>query len=428
MEPTIFRNFEAFWAEWYEATQAMIPRTADILEATVVQNWQAARLAEHYQVSEERIRQLCVKAQKQLRHATEQNPDGELAHTAKATSHWAERAGLYDAFQFRRVASSTKTRLADQLIRLGVLDPTQIDSLTAACAVTNIPKGQRTSLAGMALDLRKIITHHPAGIAPQQVRQELHDWHGKLEKWTQLEIGTFATSWLNLAPSNEDGKFRPERNQTKPSYDDQTLAKHYLAQALIDANKCMNFRTIVADANQIARENGLDSNYQERTSHTIIMKDDIFKWVGNSTYGLADWEVGHTDPSKKKGRRLQVSDEIIHLLEKAGKSLPIETVSAHINQRFTIGDTTIRAGINNCPTLLIHNGMVHLMREQEAKRAKTAQREVKTMQTGNRAYSSIERKRRKRQHRRANKGLPKLARRTRAKNIMNAMRLRGAIK
>ena len=50
------------------------------------------------------------------------------------------------------------------------------------------------------------------------------------------------------------------------------------------------------------------------------------------------------------------------------------------------------------------------------------------MQTGNRAYSSIERKRRKRQHRRTNKGLPSLARRTRAKNIMNAMRLRGAIK
>ena len=50
------------------------------------------------------------------------------------------------------------------------------------------------------------------------------------------------------------------------------------------------------------------------------------------------------------------------------------------------------------------------------------------MQTGQRAYSSIERKRRKRQHRRANKGMSSLARRTRAKNIMNAMRLRGAIK
>ena len=68
------------------------------------------------------------------------------------------------------------------------------------------------------------------------------------------------------------------------------------------------------------------------------------------------------------------------------------------------------------------------MREQEAKQAETAPREMKTMQTGNRAYSSIERKHRKRQHRRANNGLASLARRTRAKNIIKAMRLRGTIK
>ena len=50
------------------------------------------------------------------------------------------------------------------------------------------------------------------------------------------------------------------------------------------------------------------------------------------------------------------------------------------------------------------------------------------MQTGHRAYSSVERNPRKRQHRRANKGIPSLARRKRAKNIMMALRLRGEIK
>ena len=39
------------------------------------------------------------------------------------------------------------------------------------------------------------------------------------------------------------------------------------------------------------------------------------------------------------------------------------------------------------------------------------------MQTGNRTYSGIERKLRKRRHHRANKGMPSLARRTRADNF-----------
>ena len=363
MEPTIFRNFEAFWTEWHEATQALMPRNKDILEASVVQNWKAASLAEHYQVSQERIRQLCVKAKKQLRHAIEQNPDGELAHTARAASDWAERAGLYDAFQFRRVMSSNKqkARLAEQLIRLGVLDPTQTDSITAACAVINMPVGPRTRLAGMALDILKIITRHPAGITPHQVRQELHGWHQKLEKWPQLEIGTFTTGWLKLAPSPEDGKLRRARNQIKPSYDDQTLAKHYLEQALIEAGNCLKLSNIVADANRIAMENGLESNCPERSAQLIMIKDDQFRWVGQSTYGLTDWGVGHTDPSQKRGRRLQVSDEVIHLLQQAGKPLPVETVYAHINQRFMVEKSTISVGVRLCPMLQVRKGHIHLM-------------------------------------------------------------------
>ena len=363
MEPTIFRNFEAFWTEWYEVTQAMIPRTADILEATVVQNWQAAWLAEHYQVSQERIRQLCVKAQKQLRHATEQNPNGELAHTARATSDWAERAGLYDAFQFRRVMSSNKhkARLAEQLIRLGVLDPTQVNSLTAACAVIHKPVGPRTRLTGMAIDILKIITRHPAGITPHQVKQELQGWQQILKKWPRLEIGTFTTSWLNLAQSPKDGKLRRARNQTQPTYEDQTLTKHYLAQALIEAGNCLKLSTIVADANRIAMENGLESNYQERTAHHIMIKDDQFRWVGQSTYGLTDWRVGHTDPSQKRGRRLQVSDEVIHLLQQAGKPLLAENVYTHINRRFTVEKTTINVGVRLCPILQVKGGYIHLM-------------------------------------------------------------------
>ena len=362
MQPTIFRNLEAFWAEWYEATQVMMPRSQDILEATVVHNRQGPALAQQHQVSEERIRQICVKAKRQLIQATGQNPDGELAHTSRVTNHWAERAGLYDAFQFRRVGYHVKTRLADQLIRLHALDPPQIDSLKAACAVAAIPDGRRSILTNMKNDIQKIMTRHPAGITPHQVRQELHSWHQKLDNWPRLEIGTFTTAWLNLAPSPQDGKIRNKRNQTTPSNNDWTLVQHHLAQALVDAGKCLCLHTIVANANRIARENGLQGNYQERTSQCVMIKKDQFRWVGQSTYGLTDWDVGHTDPSQKQGYRLQVSDEIIYLLRQAGKPLPIETVLTHINQRFTVGKQAIFVGVRKCPVLFIRRGKLHLMK------------------------------------------------------------------
>ena len=48
-------------------------------------------------------------------------------------------------------------------------------------------------------------------------------------------------------------------------------------------------------------------------------------------------------------------------------------------------------------------------------------------QTGNRAYSDVERKKRKRIHRRANKSLPSLARRRRAHNMEMSMKLKGLL-
>ena len=47
------------------------------------------------------------------------------------------------------------------------------------------------------------------------------------------------------------------------------------------------------------------------------------------------------------------------------------------------------------------------------------------MQTGNRVYKTIERKKARRQHRRANKGPIRKARRTAMKNRMMSAKLRG---
>ena len=48
-------------------------------------------------------------------------------------------------------------------------------------------------------------------------------------------------------------------------------------------------------------------------------------------------------------------------------------------------------------------------------------------QTGSRAYSGIEGKVKRRQRQRANKGMPSLKRRTRAKNVKMSMTLRGTL-
>ena len=72
---------------------------------------------------------------------------------------------------------------------------------------------------------------------------------------------------------------------------------------------------IAEAARTLARERGLANQHSTRSCAIIVQEERRFRWVANSTYGLAEWGVGHSNPEYKTGRRMGIHDEIMFLLE-----------------------------------------------------------------------------------------------------------------
>ena len=360
---TIFRDHEAFWTEWHEVNQKLDPRSQQMLHAMAIQKRHGTALTNEYQLTRERIRQLCEKAQKHLREEAYRNPDGELFHTSTNTAKCAELAGLHHVYRFRSNDNTTKTKLYQPLIQLGAIEPQQESSIIAACTVTKRPEELRPNLAGMQIHILKIIKRHPEGIKPELILEALPKWAHHIKRWPQLDINSFIKAWLNLDPS-EDGKF-----SIPPKFKHQGQTIHrwmpqYVEQALINAGKCLDVLTITAHASQLAeadRAHGGDHHFNKNTVRNILMDKGKFSWVGQSMYGLANWDVGHSNPDKKQGIRLSIADEIIYLLEQTGHPIKNQQVVDHIKSRFMVTEHSVRTSINNNPSLEKQNGHIHLV-------------------------------------------------------------------
>ena len=372
---TIFRDHEAFWTEWHEVNQKLDPRSQQMLHAMAIQKRHGTALTKEYQLTRERIRQLCEKAQKHLREEAYRNPDGELVHTSTNTAKCAELAGLHHVYWFRRPDNTTKTKIYQPLIQLGAIEPQQESSIIAACTVTKRPEELRPNLAGMQIHILKIIKQHPEGIKPELILEALAKWAHHIKRWPQLDINSFIKAWLNLDPS-EDGKFSiPPRWE----YQGQTIHRlmgQYVEQALTNAGKCLDVLTITAHASQLAQAHGAygaDHNLNENSIRNILIEKERFTWVGQSTYGLASWDVGHSNPDKKQGLRLSIADEIIYLLQQTGQPMKNQQVVDHIKSRFMVEENSVHASIHTNPSMQAHNGHVHLVKHEPNSPCSTTQ-------------------------------------------------------
>ena len=86
--------------------------------------------------------------------------------------------------------------------------------------------------------------------------------------------------------------------------------------------------------------------------------------MGQSLYGLANWDVGHSNPDKKQGLRLSIADEIIYLLEQTGHPIKNQQVVDHIKSRFMVAEHSVHTSIKNTPSLEDQNGHVHLVTQE----------------------------------------------------------------
>ena len=275
---TIFRNHEAFWTEWHEVNQKLDPRSQQILHAMAIQKRHGTALTKEYQLTRQRIQQLCEKAQKHLREEAYRNPDSELVHTSTNTAKYAELAGLHHVYRFRRHHSTTKTQLYQPLLQLGAIEPQQESSIIAACTVTKRPEELRPNLAGMQIHILKIIKQHPEGIKPELILEALAKWAQHIKRWPQLDIKSFIKAWLNLDPS-EDGKFSIPPKWVYPGRTRHTSAAQYVEQAIINAGKCLDVLTITAHASQLAEADTAhrgDPPFNENTIRNILMEKGKF--------------------------------------------------------------------------------------------------------------------------------------------------------
>ena len=347
----IFRDAHRFSAEWQRASESLPPNRRRALEELVTQGRSRSQTAQAMGISPERVRQIMEKAVAAIRQAADLNPQGELAHTRAALTDIAEAIGT-PTWAFHRMSRSRRQGVVEQLTRLEAIAPDQSLLMPAACRLTAAPPEPRPSLDNAERALRELLRSNPDGITPEDARKHMQVERKNLACWPRLDLAVFAVAKLS-AGITPDGLMRmPPREPTK-----REMFAELMVQALREAGDCMHVRDLREAAQRLAQREGTNLLIPHSTCSNIAIEDPRFRWVAKSTYGLAEWDVGHSRPDLKAGRKIGVSDEILHLLEQR-PVIPLPEVTAHINRRFRVGATTVPAAIHTSPDLTLRNGFV----------------------------------------------------------------------
>lgn len=302
-------------------------------------------------VSPERVRQIMERSVAAMRQAADLNTQGELTHTRAALTHIAETIGT-PAWEFHRMSQSRRQDMVEQLTKLRAVTAEQSHLIPAARRLTAAPPEPRPSLEPVERALRELLKSHPDGITPPDARKRIDAERESLAHWPRLDLATFAVAKLS-AEITPDGLMRlPAREPTK-----REVFADLMAQVLREAGDCQHVRDLHEAAQRLTQHEGTNHQISHSPCSNIAIEDPRFRWVDKSTYGLAEWNVGHSRPDLKAGRKIGVNDEIIYLLEQR-PVIPLTEVMAHINRRFRVGATTVPAAIYTSPDLTNRNGFV----------------------------------------------------------------------
>ena len=107
----------------------------------------------------------------------------------------------------------------------------------------------------------------------------------------------------------------------------------------------MSVSQIVDGANRIAQRQGSGIRHTPKQVASLLTRNDEFKWVGLSTYGLAAWDIGHSAERRLGEKRTTVAAEIVHLLRQSDQPLSVRAIKDHIAQRFQLAEGTIEAAL-----------------------------------------------------------------------------------
>lgn len=360
--PAVFRDPEQFLAEWNQACRGLSARTRETLERAVMRRERPGQIGREIAVTRERVRQIIEKALAPVRAAAAHNPSCELARARDALSEIAETTGL-PVWSFRRYRDPTQREIEASLIKLGVLNDDQLLLLAAAAELVPRPPVERVSSRRLIKPLQKMLARETDGITAEEARHTLKSCESVLRAWPELDLTHFVVA-TGIGIVNDEGKLTAAPGQ--PGAAPRDRIAHNMLRTLREAGECLQIAEITSRSAARARNRGEREVYSPARCSAIALSDDRFRWVGVATFGLAEWNVGHSDPNLRSSRRIGVISEIDHLLHKRD-TIPFPALMHHLNSRFQVMEASVRVAIRNSPHVTLVDGVVRYAKPGEKK-------------------------------------------------------------
>ena len=344
MDAPVFEDLSAFIEAWLAALDRLEARHGEIVFAYATRRSTMAELAAVHGVSRERVRQIVDHHFEAIR-AAQENCDGPIGEAIRSLHHWTEKARLELAYRFRRCRSAQADRLAGQLINLSALQPGQRPWLSVAWALVPAPQSGRPNLKRVCPEAERAVWEATTPLSPQEVREALKDLDPVLAQWPQLDLELHLLAVAGVAPNPETGRYHIGRHWKTGYRRDRLLIRHYMARALQEAGRCMTIGELAEAATAEAEIDGHFRQYSFQQARNALPSSRRFKWTSRSTYGLAEWDVGHTDPARGEHSRPSLAGEILHVLDASPAPVHISEMRDHLRTRFTATRSSINSAI-----------------------------------------------------------------------------------
>ena len=363
MNTMIILDITALVADWNSAQSALTGRDQDIFAAIALRRETRAQIAKRYSISNERARQIADRAVTKFRQTLLSQKHSPVLDAISRMAHFVDAAGIQAAFSLGRDKIDLSQKVATQLSNANAVPHQHTDWALAIIRLIPPPSPPRPNLRHLSSQARTVVGQHHLGATPEHIVHHLDSWHESFAAWPNFNIALHIQAVTGIAPDADTGRYHPLNGWPITNMTPAYQLRHHVALALQEANRCLTISEITAHANSIAKREGRTANYKSRSIAAMLGTNDQYRWVGHSTYGLTQWDIGHSGETRLPGRRTNISAEIVHLLKQSPNPLPVPVIKDHISQRFDVVEQAINMALNrhNGRDFIIdENRMVHL--------------------------------------------------------------------
>ena len=283
----------------------------------------------------------------------------QLESTANRLDRWMEAAGLQ---RNNDNLDNLTQGLPENLTRAGAIQDTTQFWLPATKAILDrtIPRRFRTGRPNIDPMIRPIaqlmMTSTP--LSADQIIQTIDSaWNKKIELWPEFNLTAYIAARTGIKPDHDSGLYQPGVSWSEYALISRTRTRQMLSIVLTKFSTPMTLWEIVEEIRHMTDAQDIkDVEFSEHNIATMMNNNPEFKWTGNSTYGLTEWDIGFSSDTPHLGRRASVTDEVVHFIRKRGEPTPYEDIIDHILERFTISEKGAHRSITKPTHLVVNTG------------------------------------------------------------------------